>query len=175
MHVVNHPFHEGVDEPFSRIFGVGGNTCNAAHIHDVVVNIYLHGINDDHGSQLFLVKPSEHIGLFQNGTFGVFDFLLLPAGLQEFIGCDLECLLEQGIELFQITFVQLPHSVISVNFQICVVLFFVFHKSLVCCLGFIILSDGQPLCDQRTGKRASIYLFYINKNQPSMGFSQKTS
>ena len=82
MHVIKHMFHKGMNQPFSGIFGVSGDACDAAHIHDFIVDIYFHGIHYYHGGELFFVKPSQYIGFFQYGTFGIFDFILLPSCLE---------------------------------------------------------------------------------------------
>ena len=85
MHIVDGPLHQGMYEPLARIFRISGNTCDSAHIHNVVMDIYLHGINYDHGSQFFPVKPSQDVSRFQDGAFGIFYFVLLPAGLEQFV------------------------------------------------------------------------------------------
>lgn len=81
MHIVQNMPHQGVDQSPACILGISSNAGDSAHIHDLIMNIHLHGIDYDHGRQLFPVKPSKHIGFFQNGPFGILDLVLLPACL----------------------------------------------------------------------------------------------
>ena len=92
------------------------------------MDVYFHGIDNDHGCKLFLVKPAQHESLFQDWTFGGFDFVLFPAGLKQIIGGDLKRVLKQGVELLQIAFVKLTHSKVAVNLKINMFFVFVFHK-----------------------------------------------
>ena len=106
MHIIQGMTHKGMDQSAPRVFGVGGDTGNAAYIHDRIVDIDFHGIDDDHGCQFILIEPSENVGLLQNGALGVFDLFLFPSGLKQIIGGDLKSVLQQGIKLLQIAFVQ---------------------------------------------------------------------
>ena len=128
MDIVEGVLHKGMNQPPSGIFGISGDAGDAAHIHDFVVDIDLHGINNDHGGKAFFIKPSQDISLFQNRSFGVFDLFLLPAGLKQIVGGHLECILEQSIELLQVAFVQFPHSEIAVGFKVNRGLSFIIHK-----------------------------------------------
>ena len=125
MHIFQSSPHQGMDQSPAGIFRIGCHTGDAAHIHDRVIDIDLHGINHDHRCQLFFIKPSQSIGLCKNRTFGGFDLILLPAGLEQIIGGDLKGILEQGVKLFQIIFIQLTHSEVPVCLKIS--MFFLFH------------------------------------------------
>ena len=41
----------------------------------------------------FLYKTNQYISVLENRTFGIFDFLLLPAGLEELVGGYLKSIL----------------------------------------------------------------------------------
>ena len=118
VHVVDGTAHQGMDQAPARIFRVGGDAGDAAHLHDIVVDVHLHGIDHDHGRQPVLVKPSENIGLLQHGALGRDEFILLPARLEELVGGHLKGVGEKGVELLQIVVIQLAHPEISVRLQI---------------------------------------------------------
>ena len=58
--------------PRAAVFGIGSDARDAAHAHDIILNIYLHPVYYDHGCELFFVKPAENIGFLKNGAFGGF-------------------------------------------------------------------------------------------------------
>ena len=49
----------------------------------------------------------------------------IAAGLEQIIGGDLKCILEQGVKLLQVIFIQLTHSEVPVCLKIS--MFFLFH------------------------------------------------
>ena len=118
VHVVDGPAHQGMDQAPARVFRVGGDAGDAAHFHDIVVDVHLHGIDHDHGRQPVLVKPSENIGLLQHGALGRDEFILLPARLEELVGGHLKGVGEKGVELLQVVVVQFAHPEIPVRLQI---------------------------------------------------------
>ena len=71
-----------MDQAAAGILGIGGYAGNAAHVHDRIVDIDFHRIDNDHGCQSFLIEPAQHLSFFQDGTFCVFDLILLPSGLK---------------------------------------------------------------------------------------------
>lgn len=86
VHIVDDIAHQGMNQSASGVFRISSDSGDAAHRHNVILNVDLHGINNDHGCQLFFIKPTEYISVLENRTFGIFDFLLLPAGLEELVG-----------------------------------------------------------------------------------------
>ena len=120
--------HKGMDQSAPRVFGVGGDTGNAAHVHNLVMYIYLHGVDNDHRRKPLSVKPSQHKSLLQNRAFRVLDLVLLPAGLKQIIGGNLKSVLKQGVKLLQIAFVQLTHPKVAADLKINMFLIFFFHK-----------------------------------------------
>ena len=153
VHIIKHPAHEGVDQASSGIFRIGCHTGDTAHVHNVVMDIDLHMVDNDHGSQPVLIEPADDIGLLQDGTLGIFDLILCPAGFKQFLGCDLESVLQQGIELIQISLVKLAHSKVTVCFQI--------NRGFV-----LILHNNYPFL----GLQLQTVPFYNRKKKPSMGF-----
>ncbi len=61
-----------------------------------------------------MIEPAEDICLFKKGAVGIFILVLLSSGLKQIVGCDLKGVLQQRIELFQISVVQFPHLKFSV-------------------------------------------------------------
>ena len=128
MYVIECTLHQGMDQAAPGVFRISCNAGNAAHIHNRVMHIYLHGIDHDHRCQFILIKPADDIGFFQNGALCVFDFILLPACLKQIIGSNLEGILQKGIKLFQIAPIQFPHLKVAVCFQVSVRLMLFIHK-----------------------------------------------
>ena len=85
MNIVEGMFHQRMNQPPARVFWIGSDAGDAAHVHDFIVDIDFHRIDDNHGCQFVLIKPAKYIGFFQNRTFGVFDFVLFPSGLEQII------------------------------------------------------------------------------------------
>ena len=62
MYVRKNVFHKRMDQPLSGVFRIGGDAGDAAHVHNFIMDVDFHGVDHDHGCQLFMVKPSQHIG-----------------------------------------------------------------------------------------------------------------
>ena len=93
VHIVDDIAHQGMNQSASGVFRISSDSGDAAHRHNVILNVDLHGINDDHGCQLFFIEPTKYISVLENRTFGIFDLFLLPAGLEELVGGYLKSIL----------------------------------------------------------------------------------
>ena len=63
-HMGDHALDQGPDQPPAHIFRIGGHSRHASHLHNFILYVDLHGIDYDHGSQLIMVKPAQHVGGF---------------------------------------------------------------------------------------------------------------
>ena len=93
MYVIQRALHQGVNQTAAGVFRIGGDAGDTAHIHDCVVNVDLHGVDDDHGGQFVVIEPSDHVCFLQNRTLGIFDLILFPAGLEQIVRSDLKSIL----------------------------------------------------------------------------------
>ena len=94
--------HQPLHDAPAGVFRIGAHAGDKADGIHRTVNIGLQGIDRHLGDQGFSVEAAQHVRALQHGKFGLLDFVVLPAGVHQFLFGYLEGVSQKRVILLQI-------------------------------------------------------------------------